>query len=450
MIGGQPKHAGGCLASCLIVLATLISARPAFAEDAAAAAPQRESHAAHFQVTATDQTTFKFPSAYDGPQSLFAGNYGRETSDATAFLGAGGLSGFEFWIDLEIDQGYGLSAGHGAAGIPNGESARLNSSSPYVMLPQIFARKTINLGGEIEQVPGDQNQLAQVVTANRLTFTIGKTSVSSIFDANSYAHDPRGDFFNGALMDTATLDYAGDANSETYGAVAEWRQGRFTGRLGVFDMAKTPGSAHLDSGFGQIQTVAELEERHTVHGLSGKLVLTAFYDRARIAAFSDAIAAGADGAPDLASARRYRGKGGVAANGEQQLSADTAVFFRAGFQDGRYESFGFTDADQTLAVGVSLTGARWKRANDKIGLAVVLDQASKDRLDFLAHGGMGLVIGDGRLVHSGVEQIAEAYYSVAIKGALVLSLDAQLIVNPGYNRDRGPAPLLGVRIHDQF
>jgi high affinity Mn2+ porin len=440
----------------VIALAGLIAAGPALAEDdapvtpSAPAAPQRQLFAAHFQVTATDQATFKFPSAYEGPQSLVSGTYGRETSDATAFLGVGGLPGFEFWVDPEIDQGYGLSAGHGVAGMPNGDSDRINASHPYVMVPQIFARQTINLGGEVEQVSADENQLAKLVTANRLTLTVGKTSLESIFDANSYAHDPRGDFLNGALMETATLDYAGDANAETYGAIAEWRQGRFTGRVALFDMPKTPGSPHLDSSFGQFQTVAEIEERHTVHGLPGKLVITTFYDRARMATFADAIADGADGAPDLAAARRYRGKGGVAANGEQQVSSDVSVFFRAGFQDGRYESLGFTDADQTLAVGVSLTGARWKRANDKIGLALVFDQASKERLDFLAHGGEGLIIGDGGLIHSGVEQITEAYYSAAIKGALVLTLDAQLIVNPGYNRDRGPAPLLGARIHDQF
>jgi high affinity Mn2+ porin len=31
-----------------------------------------------------------------------------------------------------------------------------------------------------------------------------------------------------------------------------------------------------------------------------------------------------------------------------------------------------------------------------------------------------------------------------------VTLDYQLIVNPAYNRDRGPASVLGFRIHTQY
>jgi high affinity Mn2+ porin len=30
------------------------------------------------------------------------------------------------------------------------------------------------------------------------------------------------------------------------------------------------------------------------------------------------------------------------------------------------------------------------------------------------------------------------------------TLDYQLVVNPGYNRDRGPASIFGVRVRSQF
>lgn len=413
-------------------------------------APQTEMFALRMQATATEQATFKFPSAYQGPQSLVSGNYGRETSDVTGFIGVGGLPGFEFWVNPEIDQGYGLSSGHGVAGIPNGEAARINASTPYVKIPFAFVRQTFNLGGEVEQVSPDQNQLAHMTTANRVMVTVGKLSVASIFDANSFAHDPRGDFFNGDMMDTASFDYAGNANTETYGAVVEWRQSFWTARLGAFDMAASPGNRDLDAKFGQVQTVGELELRNSWWKRTGKIVFTGFYDRARFAAFSDIVAAGpVTAATDLSGFRRYRSKAGFAANGEEQLIGDLSGFFRAGFQDGRYESFGFTDVDRTAAAGLSLAGGAWKRPNDKVALAFAVNEASRDRLAFLNDGGQGLMLGDGRLTRSGPEQIVETYYAVAIRSNLILTFDAQMVANPGYNRDRGPAPIIGLRLHFQ-
>lgn len=402
------------------------------------------------QATATEQATFKFPSAYRGSQSLVSGNYGRETSDFTGFIGGGGPPGFELWVNPELDQGYGLSSGHGVAGIPNGEAARVNASTPYVKIPFAFVRQTFNLGGEVEQVSADQNQLAHLTTANRATVTVGKLSVASIFDANSFAHDPRADFFNGDMMDTASFDYAGNANTETYGAVVEWRQSFWTTRLGGFDMAASPGNRDLDSHFGQVQIVGELELRNTWWKRTGRIVFTGFYDRARFAAFSDITAAGPIiGTTDLAPFRRYRGKGGFAVNGEEQLIGDLNGFFRAGAQDGRYESFGFTDVDRSVVAGLSLTGGGWGRPSDKAAFALAVDEASRQRLAYLNQGGQGLMLGDGRLTRSGPEQIVETYYALAIRSELILTFDAQMVANPGYNRDRGPAPIIGLRLHFQ-
>ena len=405
----------------------------------------------HVQATSTEQATFAFPSAYAGPHSLVSGDYGRETADVTGFFGVGGLPGFEFWVNPEIDQGYGLSSGYGVAGIPNGEAARINASSPYFKMPFAFVRQTINLGGEVQQVSDDQNQLAKLVTANRLTFTVGKMSVASIFDANSFAHDPRGDFFNGDFMDTASFDYAGNANTETYGAVAEYRHDWMTARLGLFDMAATPGNRDLDGRFGQMQGVAELELRTAFLKRPGKLVLTGFYDRARFAAFADVTKGGPiTASTDIVAFRRYRGKGGLMANGEQQVIGDMSAFFRMGFQDGRYESFGFTDVDRSLAVGVSIGGASWKRSGDKVGLALAADQASRQRLAFLGAGGEGLMLGDGALRRSGTEKIMEGFYSASLTPTITVTFDSQIVINPGFNRDRGPAPLIGVRLHYQI
>ena len=68
---------------------------------------------------------------------------------------------------------------------------------------------------------------------------------------------------------------------------------------------------------------------------------------------------------------------------------------------------------------------------------------------YLNAGGLGILVGDGQLPHPGPEQIIEAYYSFPL-GSWKATGDYQLIVNPGYNRDRGPVSVLSGRLRRQF
>ena len=100
----------------------------------------------------------------------------------------------------------------------------------------MFIRQTIDLGGKSETIDPDINQFGGTQTADRLVITLGKFSAPDIFDANKYAHDPRKDFLNWALIDTGTFDYAADAWAFTYGTAVEWYQGDWTYRVGLFDL----------------------------------------------------------------------------------------------------------------------------------------------------------------------------------------------------------------------
>ena len=86
----------------------------------------------------------------------------------------------------------------------------------------MFLRQTINLGGAAEKVEASANQFGGSQTKDRLVITAGKFSVVDVFDNNKYAHDGRTDFFNWALVDTGTFDYAADAWGYTYGTAVEW------------------------------------------------------------------------------------------------------------------------------------------------------------------------------------------------------------------------------------
>jgi high affinity Mn2+ porin len=410
------------------------------------------------------QTTFAwfaypaFRSPYMGPQSLPGGGQGRETFDATLYAGIRLWQGAEVWINPELEQGFGLDNTHGIAGFPSGESFKLGFAYPYARLQRFFLRQTINLGGDIGTLDADINQFANTLTSNRLVLTVGKLFIPDIFDTNKYANSSKTDFMNWSFLNAATFDFAGDAWESSCGVAAEWYQGFWTLRGGVFDLSATPEGGisptaiGLDSTFDQFQMVGEIEERHQLWGQPGKFKVTAFLSRGRAGAFQDAInLAQLTGQPaDINAVRTYRSRPGVSVNLEQQVSETVGVFARAGWSDGNIEPWDFTDVDRTVSGGVSLNGKSWGRPNDTIGVAGAINAITAVHQEFFNLGGLGILIGDGQLPNPGLEQIFETYYSYALTPASRLSFDYQFINNPAYNTQRGPVNVFGVRLHAQF
>jgi high affinity Mn2+ porin len=416
------------------------------------APPKTETWAVHAQTTFVEQANAGFRSPYSGPNSLASDANGRETWDVTLYAGVRPWRGAEIWINPEIDQGFGLSNTLGVAGFPSGEAYKVGKANPYFRLQRLFIRQTIDLGGASQRVDPDLNQLGGSQSANRLVLTAGKLSVGDVFDTNQYAHDPRHDFLNWAIIDTGTFDYAADAWGYSYGATAELYIDRWTLRSGVFNLSDVPNSPTLETNFSQFQLLGELEERHQLAGHPGKLKVTGFLSRGRMGRFDDAVTqAELTGGPaDIAAVRRYQGRGGVSLDLEQEVGANLGVFLRAGLADGAIETYEFTDVDETVSGGVSVGGARWGRPDDTFALAGVVNGASAARRRFLNAGGLGILIGDGRLPHPGPEAILETYYDLALVRRLHLSFDFQAVDNPGFNRDRGPVAIGAVRVHVQF
>ena len=444
------------LSALLLSLATSTIARaddaPAFPALSATNDAGEETWAIHGQSTFTWQLQPGFTSAYRGTQSLPAQANGRETFDATVFAGFRPWKGAEIWINPEFDQGSGLGNAYGVAGYLSGEAFKLGEQDPYVRLGRLFIRQTIDLGGESEKVAPAANTLGGSQAGNRLVFTAGKFSVTDIFDANQYAHDPRADFLNWSVTDAGSFDFAADSLGASYGAVAEWVQGRFTARAGLFDMWHVASNEVLVSAQPQqTQLMGELEERHTLWDHPGKLKLLYWISRGDLGTYNDALALAAAGqAPSTLAVRRSRTKDGVVLNLEQQLSEDLGLFMRAGVNQGGVETEDFTDVSQTLSAGLALSGNRWGRADDTVGLAVVVNQISHAGKQYLAAGGLGGIIGDGALKQAGPEQILESYYSYAAFDFARVSLDYQLVNNPAYNRQRGPVSVFAIRTHVEF
>jgi high affinity Mn2+ porin len=404
----------------------------------------------HAQSTYVNQYDPPFRAPYSGRNSLDP-NIGRETFDLTLYAGIKLWEGAEAWVNPEVDQGFGLSASVGAAGFPSGEAYKVGADYPYTRLHRAFLRQTIDLGGDVQKVDAGLNQFSGSQTSDRLVLTVGKFSVGDIFDTNKYAHDPRADFMNWTVIDTGTFDYAADAWAYTVGAAAEWYQGPWTLRAGLFDLSIAPNATHLDPQFGQFQWVGEIERRYSIWDQPGKLAVSGFLTRGRMGSFQDAIelALLTGGPADISAVRQYQSRGGISMNLEQQLIPNVGFFARAGTADGSKEPYEFTDVDRTVAAGLSVSGKQWGRDDDTFGIAGVVNGISGVHQAFLNAGGLGILVGDGQLPHPGDEKILETYYSFPVFSTKI-TLDYQLIVNPGYNRDRGPVSVLGFRMHSQY
>ena len=424
----------------------------AWADDAAPADTAPEDWSLHAQATITEQYHPAFTSPYQGANSLDPRNDGRETFDFTIFAGLRLWDGGEAYINPEIDQGFGLSDTLGVAAFPSAEAYKIGRSNPYVRLQRLFFRQTFDLGGEEQGVASGANQLAGAHTADNLVITVGKFGATDMFDTNDYAHDPRGDFLNWAIVDSGAYDYAADSWAYTYGVAVEWTEGWWTWRNGLLDLSRRPNEADLVRGFGEYELVSEFEARSSLLGRPGKIKLLGYLNRGRMGDYNNAVSlAQQTGAlPNTALVRLPASRPGAALNAQQEISGDLGAFLRLSLNDGSKEAYEFTEINKSLAAGLALKGAGWARPNDTIGAAFAIDGISKSAQNYFADGGMGILIGDGRLPHYGSEDVLETYYRMPLTDTLSADLDYQFIANPAYNRDRGPVSFIGAQLHVAF
>ena len=275
--------------------------------------------------------------------------------------------------------------------------------------------------------------------------------MTDIFDTNKYAHDPRSDFLNWSLIDTGTFDYAADAWGFTYGTAIEWYQNRWTLRAGVFDLSIVPNSAQLDPGFRQFQLDFEIEERHDLWGQPGKLALTGYLSRGRMGSYNDAVqlAALTGGPADTAAVRRYTSRGGISLNAEQQVCLSWASSCAPGSPAAM--SNPMNSQIRQDHSGRALAGWQAVEQAGRYFWHCRSDQRNFDKHKrYLDAGGLGILVGDGKLPHPGREYIVEAYYKMNIMPGLFVAPDLQYISNPAYNRDRGPTWIPGFRLHAEF
>jgi high affinity Mn2+ porin len=430
----------------LAAAVSLLAARPG-------AAAELQDRGAAFQATYVWQGKPAFAAAYSGPNSLASQRERSYSLSATAFLGLRPWTGGELYVDPEVVQGQPLSNLQGLGGLTNGENQKTSGPNPTPYVARAFLRQTWELGGEREDVEAAPNQLAGSVATQRLVLTAGKVAITDLFDRNEVAADPRTRFLNWSFLTHGAYDYAADARGYTWGAAVEWIHGGWALRAGRFLVPDQPNGLSLDWGAARhFGDQAELEHGHSLRGRPGTLRLLVFRNRARMARYTDALALGASAGttPDLDAVRfGEQGKRGAGVALEQQVSANASVFARAARADGRTEPYSFAEIDSSLSAGAVLKGAAWGRGKDTAGLAVARNGLSAPHRQYLAAGGLGFFIGEGRLTYR-PEAIAEAYYGIAASKHAFVTLDWQHIVHPAYNADRGPVNVGSLRVHLEF
>lgn len=403
----------------------------------------------HGQATTVTQTHGAFPSPYQGKNSLQSKRETATSFTTTLMAGWRPFAHTEAYLDLEGAAGKGVSGVLGLAGAPNGETYRVGNPDFRAAVARAFLRQTWDFGGEVQKVEDDTHQIAGTHRSRRLQIQAGKFSVMDVFDGNACAHDPRTQFLNWTLMGHGAWDYPADTRGYAWGATAELYLDAWVLRGGRFSEALEANQMAMDHKLARSHgDVVEVEHDHQWGDRPGAIRLMAYRNAARMGDYRESLAQGAP--PDITTTRAFgRGKHGWGLNADQALTADLTAFCRWSWNDGRTESWAFTEVDRSASGGLTLKGTAWARPQDRLGAACVQNGLSPDHRDYLAAGGLGFLLGDGRLNYA-CERICEAYYALAVGKFCTVSVDFERCWNPAYNADRGPVSLFALRCHAQF
>ena len=404
----------------------------------------------HAQATIIDQFKPGFKAPYSGANSLSTGQENKLTFTATVFAGARLWKGGSIYFNPEISGGSGLSSTLGVAAATNGEAFRIGDPVPQVYLARLFFSQIFAVTKRNNAIPSDVNQLKGTVPETYFRIIAGKLDVVDYFDDNTYSHDPRTQFMSWALMDNGAWDYPANTRGYTPSLVLEYISPKNEIRYAISLLAQTANGLEMDWNLAHSSAhTLEYTHRYYLKNREGAIRFLAFLNSTHMGNYSQSLNLQGSGAPDITATRKYGNiKYGFGLSAEQSLNSFIGIFFRAGWNNGQTESWSFTEIDHGVSGGISLTGIKWKRPDDQIGLAFVASGISSMHRAYLKAGGNGFILGDGSLAY-GWEKLAECYYSVALlKKQLFLSGAYQFLVNPGYNTDRsGPVHIFSIRLH---
>jgi high affinity Mn2+ porin len=449
-VSGYAGRAHAVDAATLATAETTAPAADATPPDEVAKTPAAERFSIHFQAVAATQAHPAFSAAYAGQNSMSSVAESATAMVMNIALDVGLWHGADVIFNPEMSGGRGLSSTLGVAAFPSGIVYRVGNPSPTIYLARLALRQRFDLGGgRVSEEPGP-NVLAGTHARDTLTFTVGRLAVTDVFDGNRYAHDATTQFFDWALFASGAWDYPADTRGYTWGALSDLSVGAYSLRTGIALLPKYGNLLEMEWNLAKARALMlEGEARYSIGGRPGSVRALFFVNQARMGNYQQAIEDPAAGLDVTATRLDGRKKYGAALSADQELTDSLGAFVRASVNDGKNETWAFTEIDRSFAFGFVQGGAPWKRPSDEAGAALVIDGIAPWHRRYLAAGGYGFLLGDGALNY-GLECEGDFYYRVAITEFMAFSVVYQPIVNPGYNRDRGPVHVFSGRLRVAF
>jgi high affinity Mn2+ porin len=396
-----------------------------------------------------------FDARYSGPNSFRTKAEHATSNVATLLLGLAATHTTEFFADVETADGGGVSDALGLAGFVNLDVVRNPQLGPTPYLARAMIRQIIPLSSEMVEAERGPLSLATSLPVRRLELRVGKFGMSDFFDQNGIGSDSHYQFLNWTVDNNGAYDYAADTRGYTVGMIAEYHDRNWAFRFGESLMPKVANGPDLDWNLRRARAENFELELHPVllADRATTVRLLSFVNHANMGIYRQAIndfLAGKTPRPEIQShPLQTTMKYGFGVNLEQELPHHFRGLLRWGWNEGQHESFAYTEVDETVELGTDLAGNGWHRAQDKAGIVFVSNGISAVHQRYLALGGLGFLLGDGALNY-GRENIVESYYTAHLWRGIFGGPDIQHINHPGYNRDRGPVLVPGVRFHLEF
>jgi hypothetical protein len=449
---------------------TTLPDAPAPSPQADAAAPTMFLHSEHSRFYIAGQTNIifqahgPFHSPYEGTNSLLSRGEYKPSLLGTLFLGAqlrrDLKTDTDVIFDLESSGGRGISEALGLAGFTNLDVVRNPNLGSVPYMARIQIHQTIGFTNKLVDSARTQFSLATQMPERRLEFHIGKMSLPDYLDINGIGSDSHLQFLNWTVDNNGTWDYAADTRGYTYGIVTEYDDKDWSARYALALMPTVANGIDLDWNLRRASGQNwEFELRRPLLGKllpadrKGVIRILSYVNHAHMGLYRDAnnaFLSGEDPKPEITKHETFGAvKYGFGLNAEQEVTENLRAFTRIGWNEGQHESFAYTEVDQTVEFGGDYSGRSWSRPYDKLGVTFVSNAIKKDHQDYLKLGGLGFLLGDGKLDYAR-EDILEGYYNLHSWRGIYYALDLQYIDQPGYNKDRGPVLVESIRMHVDF
>ncbi len=455
-------------------MALAMIASPAYGQDAGSAAPESagpqvaddssQTLFPHFeagriwlsgQANFISQTNPPFYAKYSGANS-FQPDLAEATSRVlTLYTGFEFTKSIEGLVDIEEAGGGGLSQALGLAGFTNLDVVRNPALSKAPYLARLIYHQVIALSHDKVENAGSPLSTFAQLPARRLEFRFGKFGVADFFDVNSVGTDSHLQFMNWTIDQNGAYDYAADTRGYTWGAMAEYQSPKWGLRFAEALLPTVANGPNLVWNLRRANASNIEFELHRgfLRRKDGVIRLLWYVNNANMGIYqvaNEQYLEGKVAVPDITNhPRQVTTKYGLGINFEQALTRDVVAYGRVGWNNGKTESWAYTEDDDTVQAGAGFAGHLWKRRHDRAGIAFVSNGISREHARYLSYGGLGFILGDGGLTY-GRENILESYYTAHAWRGVYLGPDVQYVVNPGYNQVRGPIVVCSFRLHTEF